>query len=365
VGGGERRAGDASLGVPPDPGYEGFSGRAEEKDGASTTSTTSAGTRCGDADGGRRGGRVLLRLRAPQNDLRARTGAAASARGTSRRSPCASSATKGSRSGRWSRPTRWSATRPGQLPLRLRETGRGLPRLPADGRAAELDLSGVSGRFTVAGSTRAGAARSGRVLCARSRAGRACRWARRPPSRARTGWRLRRRPPTSSSSSPTTSATGTWRLRAEAHPDAEPRPHGREGLRFTDFYAGSRLRPLAGRAHDGPAHGHVSVRGTRGARTSGSRRCGRASARSPTSSGTRATRRRSSASGASARSGRRPPEPHGLRDVLRLPQPAPRPQLLPVLPLRNETRVSLGNVPRRRTRTGAGWARTAWTTRTT
>ena len=51
--------GDASLGVPPDPGFEGFSGKAKERgarpreseglpEGAgSTTSTTSGATRCG------------------------------------------------------------------------------------------------------------------------------------------------------------------------------------------------------------------------------------------------------------------------------------------------------------------------------
>jgi len=38
--------------------------------------------------------------------------------------------------------------------------------------------------------------------------------------------------------------------------DAEPRPAGAEGLRFTQFYAGSTVvRAVAQRAHDGPAHG--------------------------------------------------------------------------------------------------------------
>ncbi len=39
--------GDAALGVPPDPGFEGFGGRAKEKSGREYDYTTSAATRCG------------------------------------------------------------------------------------------------------------------------------------------------------------------------------------------------------------------------------------------------------------------------------------------------------------------------------
>ncbi|HSD28645.1 MAG TPA: sulfatase-like hydrolase/transferase, partial [Vicinamibacteria bacterium] len=79
-----------------------------------------------------------------------------------------------------------------------------------------------------------------------------------------------------------------------------------QGLRFTDFYAGSTVcAPSRAVLMTGRHTGHASVAGTPAEARPPSRPCARASARSPISSGTPATRRRSSGSGGWARSARR------------------------------------------------------------
>ena len=80
--------------------------------------------------------------------------------------------------------------RRGRQPLRLREAGRGLPRLPAARRRrSELDLGGVPGRFTVAWlDPRRGAARSRLARSARWREAARSASAHLPPTPATTGW---------------------------------------------------------------------------------------------------------------------------------------------------------------------------------
>ena len=125
------------------------------------------------------------------------------------------------------------------------------------------------------------------------------------------------------------------RLRPEGHPHAAPRPAGRRGaalhrlLRRLDG-----LRPFARGAHDRTPHRPRQRAGQRAAtRTADPGAAGGRAHRGPPLQG-RGLRDRPLRQVGPRRGGlARAPEPHGLRRLLRLPQPAPRPQLLPVVPV--------------------------------
>ncbi len=155
--------GDASLGVPPDPGFEGFSGKAKEK-GARPRESESrpegAGVRpprhpppypVGHADGGRRGRRVLLRLlaaaeRPPRRGLaqpRALVGLRAR---RARLLPRGAHPAPGDGARR--RPGR--QPRRGQLPLRASRSGaRSTSCTSRRAARPSSTSSGANGRFTV------------------------------------------------------------------------------------------------------------------------------------------------------------------------------------------------------------------------
>ena len=204
--------GDAALGVPPDPGFEGFSGRAKEKERPRVRPPRRpAAHALGHAHGRRRRGRVLLRLlpaaeRPPRRGLaepRALVGLRADRAATS-------SATSASRSGRWSRPTRSSATRPRTTPA----TASRSPARSTSSISRRVARRSWTSRGPRPFHRRLARPPEGRPASERLRAevegGRKAALGT-PPSDPDDDWLavVRRADPTSSSSSPTTSATVT------------------------------------------------------------------------------------------------------------------------------------------------------------
>ena len=331
--------GDASLGVPPDPGYEGFSGRAKEKDGREyDLNDVRRHTLWGTLMAGGAGVEYYFGYALPQNDLRGEDW-----RSRERSWGFAAIALRFFRDEGipfWEmEPADALVGNAAEDNSRYAFAKRGevyLVYLPTGG-AAELDLSGVWGRFTVAwlDPRRGGPLRTGAV---REVAGGSRVSLGTPPAEPNEDWLavVRRRPPNvvfvlaDDLGYGDVGAYGQQLIRT---PNLDRM--AAEGLRFTDFYAGSTVcAPSRAVLMTGRHMGHVSVRGNAGARER----------RDPGAAGGRAHDRpplpgRGLRDGAlrqvGPRRGRvgRPPEPDGLRDVLRLPQPAPRPQLLPVLPL--------------------------------
>ena len=143
-------------------------------------------------------------------------------------------------------------------------------------------------------------------------------------------------------------------LRAEEDQDAEPRPAGGRGHAVHAVLRRQHgLRPVAVRADDRPAHRPLPR--PRQRRQVPLRARPDVHRRRAAEAG-RLRDRRSSASGGWAKPGTdRHPDQEGLRPLLRLPEPAPRPQLLPRLPLARTTRRSRSpNVRRERGRRRSG-----------
>ena len=128
--------GDAALGVPPDPGFEGFSGRAKEKSGREyDLHDVRRHTLWGTLMAGGAGVEYYFGYSLPQNDLlcedlRSRERSWDFARRRARLLPRRAHPLP--RDGARRRPGR--QRRRGRQPLRLREARRGLPRVPAEGR---------------------------------------------------------------------------------------------------------------------------------------------------------------------------------------------------------------------------------------
>ena len=255
----------------------------------------------GHADGGRRGRRVLLRLlaapeRPPRRGLaqpRALVGLRAR---RARLLPRRAHPVRGDGARR--RPGR--QRRRGQLPLRPSRSGARSTSSTCRRAARPSSTSpGPPAASRWPGSTRGRAARSRRARCARSRAGRECRSAPRPRTRPTTGWRScaagRRIRPMRTALRIATSALAAALPAAPAlaAPPARPNvvfiladdlgygdlgaygqklirtPHldrlAAEGLRFTDFYAGSTVcAPSRAVLMTGRHTGHASVRGNAG-----------------------------------------------------------------------------------------------------
>ena len=141
--------GDAALGVPPDPGFEGFPAGRRRRRAASTTFTSPPPHAVGHAMAGGAGVEYYFGYSLPQNDLACENWRSRErswdSRGRARLLPRRAHPLPGD-----GPRTAWSAIRRGQPPL-LPSRSAGevyLVYLPKGG-SADLDLSGATGRFTV------------------------------------------------------------------------------------------------------------------------------------------------------------------------------------------------------------------------
>ena len=356
--------GDASLGVPPDPGYEGFSGRAEEKDGREyDLNDVRRHTLWGTLMAGGAGVEYYFGYALPQNDLRGEDW-----RSRERSWDFAAIALRffrdegipfwemepadalvGNTTGDNSR---YAFAKRGEVYLAYLPTGG----------AAELDLSGVSGRFTVAwlDPRRGGPLRTGAV---REVAGGSSVSLGTPPAEPREDWLavVRRRPPNVVfilADDLGYGDVGAYGQKLIRTPSLDRM--AAEGLRFTDFYAGSTVcAPSRAVLMTGRHMGHVSVRGNARRENIGIqalREGERTIAHLFRDAGYATALFGKWGLGEVGSAGH--PNRMGFETFYGYLNQRHAHNYYPSFLLRNETRVSLGNVPEKEDEDGAGWART-------